>query len=135
MPTYDYQCARCGAFAMTRPIARRNDPAACPACGRPAGRLEVSLPMLARLPGPQRAAHAANERAANAPYSSRELRQRHGAGCGCCGPARSAGSIGSASSAGSAPSAGSATSAAAGRDGGPPALKSFPARRPWQISH
>ncbi|WP_412179895.1 FmdB family zinc ribbon protein, partial [Variovorax paradoxus] len=30
MPTYDYDCARCGGFEALRPSALRDEPAACP---------------------------------------------------------------------------------------------------------
>lgn len=77
MPTYDYRCDDCGAFALLRPMAQRDDAAECPGCGKPSPRALVAAPALAG---------AAASATADAMGS-----QSHGAGCGCCGPVRLAG--------------------------------------------
>jgi len=99
MPTYDYRCSACGDFAVMRPMARRDEPAGCPACGMLAGRALVAAPSLACMNGGARSAHAVNERSAAAPKESR----LHGAGCGCCGAKELAGRPEAAKSAGSRP--------------------------------
>ena len=38
MPTYGFDCARCGTFDLVRPMAQASEPAVCPACGKPARR-------------------------------------------------------------------------------------------------
>ena len=116
MPTYEYDCARCGPFAALRPLARRAEALACPGCGLAAPRVLLTAPALAGTGGHQaglaRQAAARNERSSHAPHSTRDdgsyRRMVHPAGCGCCR---------------------SSTRVAA--DGS----KSAPARRPWMISH
>jgi len=39
VPTYGYDCPRCGAFDLVRPMARASEPAACPQCGDVARRV------------------------------------------------------------------------------------------------
>ena len=114
MPTYDYACAGCGEFDAIRSIARRDEPAHCPACGAASPRVLVAAPQLACLAGDTRAAHGTNERAQHAPHSTREGYGRlgHPGGCGCCSGAKR-------------------TSTVQARDGS----KAFPTRRPWMISH
>lgn len=112
MPTYDFRCRDCGDYSAIRPIARRDEPSACPTCGQAAERVMISAPMYAGMDAGRRAAFATNERASHAPVSSKEYRARHGANCGCCGGGRSKVSLTS-----------------------PSGAKSFPGKRPWQISH
>ena len=38
MPTYDYDCDRCGPFSESHPMAEFDLPQSCPACGDPAPR-------------------------------------------------------------------------------------------------
>lgn len=45
MPTYDYKCPAGHRFEQFRSISRRNDPATCPECGKPAA-LIVTAPHL-----------------------------------------------------------------------------------------
>ena len=118
MPTYDYRCAGCGDFSVMRPIARRDDPCHCPQCAAEAPRVQIAGAMLASLDPGRRLALAANEKARHEPMSSGEYlaRRRHGAGCGCC--TTKAGNSGAR--------------AAQARPGAP---RTFPGRRPWQISH
>jgi putative FmdB family regulatory protein len=118
MPTYDYACSDCGGFDAFRPLAQRNEPCACPACGAAALRVFASAPWLACTSPEQRRAHETNERAQHAPRSSRDGggnygRLRHPAGCGCCSPA-----------------ARRSTTVIA-----PNGAKAFPTKRPWMISH
>lgn len=117
MPTYDYECPDCGGFDLYRSLARRNDPAECPACSTMSPRVLVAAPQLSAMVAGTRRAFEANERAAHEPKSSRDLaggysRLRHPAGCGCC-------SSGIRSATVRAPSG----------------AKAFPTRRPWMISH
>ena len=117
MPTYEYECEQCGGFDALRSIAKRNEAAACPACGGESPRVLSSAPHLSRVAAGTRRAIETNERAANAPRSSKDpsagnQRLRHPAGCGCCAPA--------------------GRSATARSPGG---AKSFPGKRPWMISH
>ena len=113
MPTYDYRCTDCGGFSAVRKLSERNDPCACPRCGTIGERVLFAVPMYGLLDAAEREAHAINERAAHAPQGSREYRARHGAGCSCCSG-----------------SAGKSRSLLR-----PDGSKSFPGRRPWQISH
>jgi putative FmdB family regulatory protein len=113
MPTYDYMCNDCGLFEVQRPMALRNDACACPSCSQPSARVLVSASALATMSGRARAAHATNERAANAPKTSGEyLSYRHPPGCGCCSSAASKSTVRT-----------------------PDGAKAFPSKRPWMISH
>ena len=49
MPTYDYACPRCGAFAELRRIADRDRAAYCPKCGDGAMRLVAASPHVGGL--------------------------------------------------------------------------------------
>lgn len=110
MPIYEYACPACGGFAALRPLAEYQRPAECPQCGGAAPRATLTAPALAAMPAARRQAHAVNEQARHEPKRASRLDQKHGAGCGCCS-GRS-----------------SAKLTAQGE-------KSFPARRPWMISH
>ena len=82
MPMYDYACGRCGEFAALVPLARWREPAACPQCGAPSGRIVGGAPAISALSSAVNRARAANERSAHEPRSSRS---GHGMDCGCCG--------------------------------------------------
>jgi putative FmdB family regulatory protein len=113
MPTYDYACADCGGFDAIRPVAQRDEPAACPDCSAASPRVFVTAPRLALMEGATRSAMAINERARHEPKSSREYaRLKHPAGCGCC-------------------STGKRGATLTGANGN----KAFPSKRPWMISH
>jgi putative FmdB family regulatory protein len=112
MPTYDYTCGGCGAFDAFRSMARRDDPAPCPACGALSPRVFAQAPQLALLDAGTRGAMEANERARHEPKSSRDVRARHPAGCGCCSTGRRGATV-------------------TGANGN----KAFPSKRPWMISH
>jgi putative FmdB family regulatory protein len=114
MPTYGYDCPRCGGFEALRSLAQRNEPAACPQCGTVAPRvLAATMPRLALLEAATRRAYETNERAAHEPRASGSYaRLRHPAGCGCCLTAKRG-----------------ATQRA------PNGNKAFPSKRPWMISH
>ncbi|TAK75356.1 MAG: zinc ribbon domain-containing protein [Aquabacterium sp.] len=120
MPTYDYDCPDCGGFDAFRSLSMRNEPAACPQCATPSPRVFVSAPSLSCMADSTRRAIEGNERAANAPISSKDYgaykRMKHGSGCGCC----------------STPSNGSIRSATVRSASG---AKAFPSKRPWMISH
>lgn len=110
MPMYDYACGDCGEFAVLRPLAQWRDPASCPQCGALSGRIVAGAPAVSALSSAINRAHAANERSANEPRSTRT---GHGMNCGCCGGGRSRGRT---------------------RTSGDGA-KSFAGARPWMISH
>ncbi|MEK1908414.1 MAG: zinc ribbon domain-containing protein [Pseudomonas sp.] len=115
MPIYEYDCADCGDFTRLRPMAERDQPCDCPSCGMQSGRVILSAPGLATMPGSQRRAIAANERSANAPQTLDEYKQtrKHPKGCGCCTPNKPL----------------------APTKANPHAMKGKPAGRPWMISH
>ena len=108
MATYDYDCGLCGAFQAVRPMAEYELPHECPTCGALAPRALLTAPHLSGMPAGVRNAHARNERSSHEP---RRSGGGHGPNCGCCRGG-----------------AGAATRAADG-------AKSFPAKRPWMISH
>lgn len=108
MPVYDYLCDGCGPFTALRPMSEFQTPQPCEGCGNLARRAMLTAPGLAGMDAGQRRAHATNERSANAPTKAK----RHPASCGCC------------TSRGSKPRVAEAVAA-----------KSFPAARPWMISH
>jgi putative FmdB family regulatory protein len=113
MPTYDYACGRCGGFDAIRSLAQRDAPAACPDCGDASQRVLVAAPRLALMDGGTRTALATNERARHEPKSSRDYaRLKHAPGCGCCSTARRGATLTA-----------------------PNGNKTFPAKRPWMISH
>lgn len=109
MPFYDYECRACGPFTEMRPMAEAAEPQPCPVCGGLAARAILRVPNFATMDGAARIAHATNERSAHAPKRS----GGHGPGCSCCG--------------------GKAKPSRTLRR--PDGAKSFPASRPWQISH
>jgi putative FmdB family regulatory protein len=112
MPVYDYLCGRCGAFTAMRPMAECEQSNACPGCGRAAERAFLTAPYFSAMPAERRSAHATNERSAHAPSSLAQMKAAHGAGCSCCGGT-------------------SMRNSRRGKNG----AKSFPAARPWMISH
>jgi len=85
MPIYDYHCAECGEFTLSRGMADRNLPAPCPDCGQPAVRL-ILAPNLSLMDGHRRQAHARNEKSQHEPGAM--TRHRCGSGCGCGKPAK-----------------------------------------------
>ncbi len=109
MPVYDYLCRACGPFTAIRPMAAFADPFPCEDCGADAPRALLSAPSVSGLDGGRRAAFTANERTAHAPARV----SRHPSGCGCCSGSRRG----------------------ALRAEPIAAAKSFPAQRPWMISH
>jgi putative FmdB family regulatory protein len=66
MPTYGYDCARCGAFDLVRPMAEASAPAACPQCGEP-GRRTWGAPGLSAVDPALRRALDADARRADTP--------------------------------------------------------------------
>ena len=73
MPTYDYDCGRCGPFSESHPIAEFDLPQPCPQCGDPAPRA-LTLP-------------AIGGGAAEAPSTGMPFRS-HPGGCACCAAPR-----------------------------------------------
>jgi putative FmdB family regulatory protein len=112
MPVYDYLCPRCGPFTEMRPMADCDLPHECPNCRTQAPRAFLTAPYFATMSGERRSAHATNERSASAPQLLSDVKNAHGAGCGCC-----AGK--------------SLRYTKRGKNG----TKSFPTTRPWMISH
>jgi putative FmdB family regulatory protein len=112
MPVYEYLCSDCGPFTDMRPMAECDLPSGCPACGASAPRVILTAPHFSAMPVAKRQAHVANERSAHAPRSLSSLKSSHGAGCACCSKT-------------------SSRMARRNKDGS----KSFPASRPWMISH
>ncbi|WP_370195259.1 MULTISPECIES: FmdB family zinc ribbon protein [Aurantimonas] len=113
MPFYDYDCADCGTFTSLRPMAQAGEPCDCPSCGDSARRVILSAPRLSTMDAGRRTAFATNERSANAPRSGGK---KHGDGCSCC-----------AAPGGRAKAGATLTM--------PTGAKTFPAKRPWMISH
>jgi putative FmdB family regulatory protein len=112
MPVYEYLCSDCGPFTAMRPMAECDLPSDCPACSANAPRVILTAPHFSTMPAAKRQAHAANERSAHAPLTLASFKTSHGAGCACC-------------------SGKSSRMSRRGKDGS----KSFPASRPWMISH
>ncbi|WP_183505871.1 FmdB family zinc ribbon protein [Methylobacterium brachythecii] len=109
MPVYDYSCETCGPFTVLRPMAQYADPHDCPDCGGTCRRAFLTAPRIAGMDAGLKAAHATNERSRHEPRRS----SRHGAGCSCCKNTTSSGT----------------------KSGSSGTAKSFPAARPWMISH
>lgn len=112
MPVYEYMCDDCGPFTAIRPMSECDLPHACPDCSGEAPRVLLTAPYCATMPSDRRRAHATNERSRSAPKSSAEYKASHPSGCSCC-------------------SGKSSRFVARGKGGS----KSFPASRPWMISH
>ena len=108
MPTYEYDCPRCGPFEAVRPMAEFQAPHPCAGCGDPAARVLLSAPRLSGMDAGRRDAFATNERSANAPKRSGGA---HPSSCGCCKP----------------------RSRTLSAEAVP--AKSSPAARPWMIGH
>jgi putative FmdB family regulatory protein len=83
MPTYEYDCSRCGPFEAVRPMAEFQAPHRCAGCGDPAPRVLRSAPRLSGMDAGRRDAFATNERSANAPTRSGGA---HPSSCRCCKP-------------------------------------------------
>lgn len=118
MPTYDYECPRCGLFEAVRSIADRNLPGSCGECGAETHRVMVAAPQLAMMPSDQRIAFSTNELASHEPKHSSNY--RHPSGCSCCKPSvtKKEADVG-----GKRDLTRTAT------------VKSFANKRPWMISH
>ena len=74
MPTYDYDCERCGPFSESHPISEYDLAQPCPGCGDPAPRA-LTLPAIG--------GGAAEPAGPATPFRA------HPGGCSCCAaPAR-----------------------------------------------
>jgi putative FmdB family regulatory protein len=111
MPIYEYLGSDCGPFTSMRPMAECDMPSDCPECRASAPRVILTAPQCSTMPAQAQLAHAANERRAHAPRTLASLKAAHGPGCACC--------------------SGASRFSKRGKDGS----KSFPAGRPWMISH
>lgn len=114
MPTYDYVCPDCGPFEARAPIAEYRDPRPCPHCAAESVRALLTVPHFATMDAGRRQAHATNERSSHEPKSTKK--GGHGPGCSCC-------------------ASGAAKTQGSGAFYRPDGSKSFPAKRPWMISH
>lgn len=74
MPSYSYDCPRCGTFHASRPMAEYDQPHTCPQCG-------TEAPRALDAPG---VVAGGGARADAADYCAPKA---HGGGCGCCGGA------------------------------------------------
>ncbi len=110
MPLYDYLCETCGPFEAMTPMSRFAEPHACPDCAAESPRVMLTAPSFSTLATATRRAHETNERSADSPKRT----STHGPGCGCCGGGRKKNS---------------------GTLYRPDGSKTFPAKRPWMISH
>jgi putative FmdB family regulatory protein len=111
MPVYDYECEDCGTFTRMRPMAECDLTSPCPQCGVEAPRAFITAPNFFGMSAERRLAHATNERSAHAPQRF-VADSGHGAGCRCC----------------TTPSKRKVNRTKSGN-------KSFPAARPWMLSH
>jgi putative FmdB family regulatory protein len=66
VPTYTFNCARCGDFTEIRGMQLADAPATCPLCGRTAQRVFL-VPYITRMNPAIRRAHERNERSAHEP--------------------------------------------------------------------
>lgn len=73
MPTYDYDCDRCGPFSESHPIAEFDLPQPCPACGNSAPRA-LTLPAIG--------GGGVEPSSAATPFRA------HPGGCSCCAAPR-----------------------------------------------
>lgn len=114
MPTYDYACDQCGPFESLRSIGQRDTLSVCPRCGTACKRVLTGAPRLAVISAQKHLAMRTNERASHEPVSSKSYVLRpHPSGCSCCS------------------GGGKAKATTVVSNGN----KSFPAKRPWMISH
>jgi len=122
MPVYDYKCADHGLFFDLAAMDDSSEPKACPECAKLCARVIMIVPEFLDMKKENRAAHAHNEKAMNAPiFSTPDYRaeqkarreHKHGKGCGC----------------GDKPIRKSALMFTAEGN------KMFPSMRPWMISH
>jgi len=74
MPTYDYDCDRCGPFSESHPMAEFELPQPCPACCDPAPR-SLTLPAIGGA-------------GAEAPSAGPSPFRSHTGGCSCCSAPR-----------------------------------------------
>ena len=72
MPTYDYDCSRCGGFEAIRAIGQRDEPAICPDCDEIAARVMVAAPRLRLMEASTLGAMDINEIARHEPRRSGE---------------------------------------------------------------
>jgi len=73
MPLYDYKCAPCGRFSVSRPMREFDLPAPCPACGKQAMRALTAPALIGDA-----------DRLKAAAVDGRYARLRHSSHCGCC---------------------------------------------------
>jgi putative FmdB family regulatory protein len=115
MPFYDYECEDCGVFTEQRSMDLAALPCDCPDCGAASPRAFLVMPALFGMDAGKRRALATNEESRHRPKTGEEYSasnaRRHPSGCGCCSPKAKRGLQ------------------------RPDGAKTFPAARPWMISH
>jgi putative FmdB family regulatory protein len=80
MPTYSYECEKCGPFTDMRPMALFCDPCACPKCGTAAPRTISVAPAIGSI----NLAGRISDRGIEAVETRPRRSSPHPAGCGCC---------------------------------------------------
>jgi putative FmdB family regulatory protein len=79
MPSYDYECRRCGPFTEFRSIAESDETQACPQCGKPSERAFFQAPAIGGRGGNH------SSRTGRLAFGKELAKWRkHSAGCGCC---------------------------------------------------
>lgn len=78
MPSYEYECADCGWFEASRPIAESAAPHACPECEQPAPRGLASPHVRTSWAGIRYIAESRNEKSAHEPMTEHRLRSGTG---------------------------------------------------------
>ncbi|KXW56939.1 zinc ribbon domain-containing protein [Ferrovum sp. PN-J185] len=80
MPTYDFDCPKCGSFDLILKINDRDADQFCPICGEKSVRNIIQAPQFSFMTTDKRTAYEINEKASHEP----KLRS-HGSNCSCCG--------------------------------------------------
>jgi putative FmdB family regulatory protein len=111
MPFYDFECPACGRFTLLKPIARRDEPQDCPACGAMARREVVTAAALSCMTTPALKAAVVNEQSCHAPRVWQPGER------GSDKPQRTG------------------EREASARRRSSPQMKGFPGARPWMIGH
>ncbi len=117
MPMYHYKCPTHGVFEELQMAEKAAQPIECPHCKALSPRVIAISPAVLGMDPAKRKAMAKNEKSQHEPLvstaSHREHQHEHGPGCGCCS---------------SKPRKSKTVYLGDGS-------KTFPADRPWMISH
>ncbi len=112
MPVYEYCCEEHGVFEARQPISAYDQPSDCPSCGESAPRVLFTAPRLGASDRVSIQAHDVNAKAADSPKMASQQGHVHGPGCGCGSGVKKSQTLHH-----------------------PNGAKSFPAKRPWMVSH